>query len=74
LQTPVHCAAPEPGCSWFEKCKENIIEMPDDEVCFDYNIFNFLTPLSTVTGKLVFAQIIKKLRTIYGSSKVYMIL
>jgi len=65
LQPHVHHTAPQPGCSWFETCKENVIEVPDDEVCFVVILvfYNFLTPLRTALGELVVAQRVKKLHT-----------
>lgn len=31
LRPPLYRIGPQPGCSWFETCKENVIEVPDDE-------------------------------------------
>ncbi|GFG37082.1 hypothetical protein Cfor_07922 [Coptotermes formosanus] len=31
LRSPLRRMAPQPGCSWFETCKENVLEVPDDE-------------------------------------------
>jgi hypothetical protein len=60
--------APQPGCSWFETCKENVLEVPDDEVCFVLLVvfYNFLTSFRIAVGKLVVAQIVKKLHASCG--------
>lgn len=31
LQPADHAHGPQPGCSWFDDCKENVIEVSDDE-------------------------------------------
>lgn len=65
MQPRVNRTAAQPECSWFETCKENVIEVPDDEVCFVVILvsYNFLTPLRTALGELVVAQIVRKLHT-----------
>lgn len=45
LQPAVQLEGPQPGCSWFDELKENI-EVSDDEVCFNSDLFYNFTLLS----------------------------
>lgn len=51
LQPHIHSTAPQPGCSWFETCKENVIEVPDDE---DTDILGVWQDANTLRKRPIF--------------------
>lgn len=51
LQPHAHHTAPQPGCSWFETCKENVIEVPDDQ---DTDILGVWQDANTLRKRPIF--------------------